>query len=152
MRPYKLYVHNPVRLFDWVTWVAYLIRWFYRKDYNHVVTVIEHYGRKYVIHAVAIGVIMEGYDLWESRGNRRVERAEYNCDYSDEELTKRAILSVGYDYDKTSYIHAIIYKLTGIWIGKTGEAAKEKRHCWENDAIIEGDEEFWLATPEMKTV
>jgi hypothetical protein len=128
------------------TWLAPLIRFFTKFEYNHSVVFIVRDGITWVYEAKAEGVVKSRFLDWKF--DVTTEKAllleplfNFNLDVFEETCEKS--LGTKYDFESTLF-HQLIRQLTNerVWIGqKTIEHASREVNCSEFAAFL-----YWRAS------
>lgn len=143
------------RKFNWKRPISYLstsIRWFTDFYFNHMEVIVVIDGVIYTVGAHFLGVKMQRFDEYTSDKDLEILHVKYK-----ELAFNRIFDTVNNRYDKMALLfHHPIYQLTrkwnnywngkdeGVWLGKTGEEAKEALVCSEVVAWVHELPKFWL--------
>jgi uncharacterized protein YycO len=142
------FVRIPLRLSRPLTLVSWCIRKVLGTWYNHIGVYVELFDSPFVAESTLGGVKVTPYKEWAKDYEIAVKR---NPKLS-RQFTKRLMRYQGHTpYDTWSLVwDQLILQLTGKWVGKKKEAAKDKLYCSEYYALcdVENFPEWWKTTPE----
>jgi len=142
------FVKIPFKLSKPLTMVSWAIRKVLGTWYNHIGIYVELFGSPFVAESTLGGVKVTPYKEWAKdyeiavKRNPRLTRA----------FPKRLMKYQGHTpYDTWSLVwNQLILQITGKWVGKKKDEAKEKLYCSEYYALcdVETFPEWWKITPE----
>lgn len=119
------------------------------KQFNHGAVFLFAWGEWWLIESAEQGVTIRPLASALDRNKSRIELRPYYGSLQGGAVYSDAIKVRGFKYDKMALLHQWLYRFTkelarhgnnfvgydyfrkGIWVGKTGEAAKGKYGCFE---------------------
>lgn len=128
--------HVPFYWYKPDRYIAAFIRLFTKSWCSHTAMIVDVWGEKMVIENDNSNTRLISFENWAKDSDIVISRIEL----TDLEKRKLCILSInelgntGYDYEAIP--HHIIYSISGIWIGRTGDNAKSKKVCSEFVAYL----------------
>jgi len=131
--------------------IANHIKAFTKSKYNHTATVLEIYGRLYVIDSQKDGTNIRPLTDWlkKYKYSFDVTKAHFNK-RKKEEYSRKALSKAGvtkYDY-VSLLLWQPIYIVTGKWHGKKEESAQKKMYCSEYIGWLHDVPNYWEKSPQ----
>lgn len=117
---------------DPMTFLSAAIRFLTRSFFNHCAVVVQYAGFLQINEALADGVVSRPLEGHLDRADSEIMVLRPRIAIDNAAFTKRATSKVGIPYDYSALIlFQLLYRLTGIWIGKKYKSAERCMVCSE---------------------
>jgi hypothetical protein len=128
-----------------ITWLCAAIRLFTGVEYNHGGVVVSSWGVLMLNEFLQYGGITRTLNKCLQRKKVRILVLRPVKEINESVFCRRANTALGNKYDYPSLIlHQLLYRLTGIWIGRTKEQAEKAMVCTEYAAWCYRLDNWWL--------
>lgn len=148
LRPGDIILYrNEFILKEPMTYVSAAVRYFTNSYYNHCAIVVETEQGLMINEAIAEGIVSRPLEEHLERTKSKICVLRSKQPVYDRSLNDRAMSKVGAEYDFMSLIvYQVIYRTTGIWIGRKRQSAERVMVCSEYVAWVYSMPEWWLAS------
>lgn len=147
--------HVPFYWYKPNRYISAFIRLFTKSWCSHTAMIVDVWGEKMVIENDNSDTRLISFENWANDSYIVISRDNTLTDQDKRFMCVLAINelgSTGYDYE--SIPSHLIYSVSGVWIGRTGENSKSKKVCSEliaflYDKVKRCYPNWWLVTPKV---
>jgi hypothetical protein len=130
-----------------MTWLSALVRYFTRCKYNHCAVIVMNWGVPFINEALGHGVVSRPAAVHLERSKTKIMIIRPTQPQFEQFFCVRANSKLGTPYDRCNLTYQqLIYRRTGLWIGKKGKGAEKHMVCSEYVAWCHQLEKWWLSS------